>query len=117
MDWLLQLLNNMKNRAVRRGAHTELERWRESSMSLAKSVDELCGLCDDLLEMVPNGDRKMACLGMQDLARRIDMVRNHARQVGNSRSPHHGSLDFLGSTDPYSLRALTAMVVHDESHL
>lgn len=117
MDWLSQLFTQIRNRVVRHGSRRELELWRDSSMSLAKSVDELCGLCDDLLEMIPNADRKMASLGMQDLGIRIHTVRNHARQVGNSRSARHGSLDFIASSDPYSLRALSAMVTHDDSHL
>jgi len=80
--------------------------WRETSESLAKSIQQLCGLCDDLIGVIESTEvsedkREL----MESLPAKVASVRQYALSIA-AEANLPGSAVNLQENDPYSLAAL-----------
>jgi hypothetical protein len=79
--------------------------WRQTSQSLAHSVQNLCGLCDDLISIINHTDIVESERHLTEtIPARVDAVRQFARCIAaEANAP--GSAATL-DPDPYSLAQL-----------
>ena len=84
--------------------------WRQTSESLAKSIQQLCGLCDDLIDVIEStevDDEKREL--METLPAKVASVRQYALSIA-AEANIPGSEVQLQEADPYSLAALRRMM-------
>ena len=104
MDWIARY---HRRRAQRR--HQDKEQivlWRQTSESLAKSIQQLCGLCDDLIDVIESTEvsedkREL----MESLPEKVASVRQYALCIA-AEANIPGSAVNLQEKDPYSLADL-----------
>jgi len=80
--------------------------WRQTSESLAKSIEHLCGLCDDLIDVIEStevGDEKRQL--MESLPAKVESVRQYALCIA-AEANIPGSSTRPAQEDPYSLTDL-----------
>ena len=80
--------------------------WRQTSESLASSIQQLCGLCDDLIGVIESteiGDDKRQL--MDTLPAKVESVRQYALCIA-AEANIPGSAVHLQENDPYSLAEL-----------
>jgi hypothetical protein len=104
MDWIARY---HRRRALRRQQDKEqIMLWRQTSESLAKSIHQLCGLCDDLIGVIESADvaedkREL----MESLPAKVESVRQYALCIA-AEANIPGSASQLQDNDPYSLADL-----------
>lgn len=86
--------------------------WRQTSESLAKSIQQLCGLCDDLIDVIENAEvseekREL----MESLPAKVESVRQYALCIA-AEANIPGSVAKLQQDDPYSLSELRRIMDH-----
>jgi len=80
--------------------------WRETSESLAKSIQQLCGLCDDLIGVIEAAEVSEDKRELMDsLPAKVESVRQYALCIA-AEANLPGSAANLQENDPYSLSAL-----------
>ena len=108
MDWFAWYL---RRRALRRLQDKEqIVLWRQTSESLAKSIQQLCGLCDDLIEVIEttevSEDKRQL---MESLPAKVASVRQYALCIAAEENIP-GSAVYLQESDPYSLADLQRLM-------
>lgn len=108
MDWIARY---HRRRAQRR--HQDKEQivlWRQTSESLAKSIQQLCGLCDDLIDVIESTevaeDKRQL---METLPAKVASVRQYALSIA-AEANIPGSGANVQNKDPYSLAELRKMM-------
>jgi hypothetical protein len=103
MKWLS---NYRKHRAETRAQDDEqVILWRQTSQSLARSIHHLCGLCDDLLDVINHTDAADIERSLvETIPARVDSVRHFAHCIAAEASLPGSAAQV--DLDPYSLAQL-----------
>lgn len=104
MDWITGSAKKLEEE--RQKSNQEIVLWRETSQSLAASIEQLCGLCDDLIDVIYQMD---GLIGQQNhiidnLPAKVESIRKCASYI-NSEANLPGSAGVF-DIDPYSLKEL-----------
>lgn len=104
MDWIARY---HRRRALRRQQDKEqIVLWRQTSESLAKSIEHLCGLCDDLIDVIESTEvAEDKRLIMESLPAKVESVRQYALCIA-AEANIPGSGAQIQPDDPYSLTSL-----------
>ncbi len=104
MDWIAKY---HRRRSIRRlQDRQQIMMWRQTSQSLAQSIQQLCGLCDDLIDVIAQAgveDDKLHL--METLPARVATVRKYALCIA-AEADLQGSGAAIERDDPYSLTEL-----------
>ena len=112
MEWIIgKLLKKLEDE--KRKNQEEIVLWRETSQSLAVSIHQICGLCDDLIDVIyqidNGGDRQHNLVA--NLPAKVESIRRCASYIcaeanlpGSAGNP---------DIDPYSLNELRSLITGD----
>jgi len=112
-DWINRSTKKLEEE--RRKNDEEIVLWRETSHSLAASIQQLCGLCDDLIDVIYQMDGSIGQENhlIDNLPAKVESIRRCASYI-NSEANLPGSAGAY-DIDPYSLKELRDLIIK-QSH-
>ncbi|MCW3061252.1 MAG: hypothetical protein JWQ02_3073 [Capsulimonas sp.] len=118
MEWLSR--GRKQGRESRRQEDlSQIKLWRETSQSLAVSIEQICTLCEDLAQAAASGETAGAPEdAMAQVQAQIEAVRRYAACIAsdaagptaNDAPPTAPEIDI----DPYSLKELQRLIISEQ---
>ncbi|MEO7719257.1 MAG: hypothetical protein ABIY70_23910 [Capsulimonas sp.] len=120
MEWLSR--GRKQGRESRRQEDlSQIKLWRETSQSLAVSIEQICALCEDLATAAASPDTASApesTLAMEQVQVQIEAVRRYAACIASDAAgptaddapPTAPEIDI----DPYSLKELQRLIISEQ---
>ena len=113
MEWLSR--GRKQGRESRRQEDlSQIKLWRETSQSLALSIEQICTLCEDLAEAAASGETAGAPeSAMANLQTQIEAVRRYAACIASDAAGYETAPP-PPELDPYSLKELQRLIISQQ---
>ncbi|WP_301002232.1 hypothetical protein [Capsulimonas corticalis] len=112
MDWLSR--GRKQGRESRRQEDlSQIKLWRETSQSLALSIEQICTLCEDLALAAASGDAAAPESTMENVQAQIEAVRRYAACIANDAAGSAEPTPVIPDPDPYSLKELHRLMTSE----